>query len=158
MRVRALDDADRPWVRRIIDETWGLPVVTPADVYDAPELLDGVVADSDGEPVGAITYRVDGPEWEIVTVHTTRPGLGIGRLMMEEVHRRSLAAGATRVWLITTDDNVTAMGFYERLGMTRIRDHPGFAARVRVHKPALDPAPFDAAIEYEWRPDPTTTG
>lgn len=148
VRVREMEDADRPWVRAGVEERWGLPVVTPTTVYERPEDQVGVVAEIDGERAGFVTYVRDGDEWEVVTVVAAREGVGVGRAMLEEVRRRADECGATRVWLITTDDTGAAP-FYERLGMVRVRVHLDFVDAVRAHKPEV--TGFRDAIELEWR-------
>jgi GNAT superfamily N-acetyltransferase len=147
-RVRELLDADRPWVRALIQRQWGIPVVTPAAAYDAPETHDGVVAELDGELAGAVTYVRDGADWEIVTVIAAVEGAGIGRAMLEEVRRTAQRSGAARLWLITTDDSGAAP-FYEHLGMSRTRTYQNFVDVVRRVKPST--GGFRDAYEFEWR-------
>ena len=146
--VRPLGDDDRPWVRTLVSSAWGLPVVTPTGPFDAPEQLDGLVAELDGERAGAVTWRVEGDEWEIVTVNAAVEGVGVGRVLLEAVHDRAAAAGVRRVWLITTDDNPGALAFYERLGMEQVRVHPGFVDVARAHKP--ESGGYRDAFELAW--------
>lgn len=148
VHVREVVDGDRPWLRSLIEAQWGVPVVTPVAAYDAPEAHDGVVADIDGEPVGAVTYVRGGADWEIVTVIATVEGAGVGRAMLEEVRRLARRSKAARVWLITTDDT-DAAAFYRRLGMTRTRTHENFVEVVRRVKPST--GGYRDAYEFEWR-------
>ena len=148
LRVRELVDADRPWLRALIEQQWGIPVVTPMAVYDAPEMHDGVVAETHGELTGAVTYVRDGDDWEIVTVIATVEGAGIGRSMLEEVRRLAQRSRAHRLWLITTDDTGAAP-FYEHLGMRRTRTHESFVDVVRGVKPST--GGYRDAYEFEWR-------
>jgi ribosomal protein S18 acetylase RimI-like enzyme len=151
VQVRDVADVDRPWLRELVASMWGLPVVTSVRAYEDPERLDGVIAEVDGEPVGAVTFHVDGPDWEVVTVNAVRPGVGAGRAMLEGLRRRAEAAGASKVWLITSDTNDGAIGFYEHLGMRRVRLHWRFIDVVRAAKPDVDEGAFCNAIEFEWR-------
>lgn len=151
VQVRDLADDDRSWLRALVSSLWGLPVVTSVGTYAEPELLEGVIAEVDGEPVGAVTYNVGGGEWEVVTVNAVRSGAGAGRAMLESVRVRAETAGASRVWLITTDTNHGAVGFYEHLGMRRVRLHRRFIDVVRATKPDLDTGVFSDAIEFEWK-------
>lgn len=151
VQVRDVADVDRPWLHELVASLWGLPVVTAVRAYEDPQRLDGVIAEVDGEPVGAVTFHVDGTEWEVVTVNAVRSGVGAGRAMLEGLRRRAKAAGASRVWLITTDTNDGAIGFYEHLGMSRVRLHRRFIDVVRAAKPDVDEGAFCHAIEFEWR-------
>jgi GNAT superfamily N-acetyltransferase len=148
LRVREVVDADRPWLRALIEQRWGIPVVTPVAVYDAPETHDGVVAEIDGDLTGAVTWVRDGDDWEIVTVIATAEGAGVGRAMLEEVRRLAQSARAGRLWLITTDD-AGAAPFYEYLGMSRTRTHENFVDVVRRVKPST--GGYRDACEFEWR-------
>lgn len=148
LRVRKVAAEDRSWLRALIEQQWGIPVVTPVAAYDAPETHDGVVAEVDGERAGAVTYVRSGDDWEIVTVIATAEGAGIGRAMLEEVRALAHRSGAARVWLITTDDTGAA-SFYEHLGMNRTRTHENFVDVVRRVKPSS--GGYRDAHEFEWR-------
>lgn len=150
MRVRALDDRDRGWLRDLVAETWSLPVVSPGRVYDDPSALDGVVAEHDGERLGILTYDRREAEWEVVTLNATVSRRGAATGMMRAVRDAATAAGASRLWLITTDENIGAIAFYEAIGMRRARVHSNFVEVVARYKPAVRGA-FRDAIEFEWR-------
>jgi ribosomal protein S18 acetylase RimI-like enzyme len=151
VQIRGLEDRDREWLRARLEEAWGLPVVSPSGAYDAPERLDGLVAEDAGEPVGAVTWACTDDAWEVVTLETTRRRAGIGSALMDGVRRHAVAAGASKVWLITTDDNPGAVAFYDAIGMRRVRDLPRFSAHVARYKASSGPD-YDA-LEYEWRLD-----
>ena len=149
MQVRDLTDTDRPWLRGLVDAAWSLPVVTPIGTYDDPTAFEGVVANLDGRPAGAVTYRTDAEgAWEIVTVNATVQRRGVATALMAAVRERALAAGARRAWLITTDENDGAIAFYEAIGMRRARTHENFVEVVRAVKPRV--SGFRDAIEFEW--------
>jgi SAM-dependent methyltransferase/GNAT superfamily N-acetyltransferase len=154
VHVRAVGAADREWVGSTLASRWGLPVITTSGSYPHPERLEGVIAEVDGRPVGAATYRIDGAGCEVVTLLALERGLGAGRLLMEAVRAAALQAGVPRVWLLTTDDNTGAIGFYEHIGMTRVRVIPAFIEVVRAVKPEIPPSTFTDSIEFEWRLGP----
>ena len=148
LRLRELTAADRPWLLALVEQKWGIPVVTPTAAYHDPEMHDGVLAEIDGERAGVVTYVRDGAGWEIVTVIATVEGAGVGRAMLEELRRLADAAGARRLWLITTDDTGAA-AFYEHIGMTRAHTHENFVDVVRRVKPST--GGYGDAYEFEWR-------
>ena len=128
---------------------WGLPVVSTTAVYDRPEQLDALVAVVGDERIGAVTWSVADRAFEVVTLEVLPRRAGIGRALMRAVRERAGASGAGRVWLITTDDNPTAVAFYAAIGMEEVRRLPRFSDRVREYKPDLE-IEFDA-IELEWQ-------
>jgi ribosomal protein S18 acetylase RimI-like enzyme len=57
-----------------------------------------------------------GPSRTIVTcVAETARNLGLGRTLIEAVEREARAAGASRVYWLTKEDNVTARKLYDRV-------------------------------------------
>ena len=74
---------------------------------------------------GVLTYVVDGAECEILTLHAERPRGGVGTALIEAVKAPARAAGCTRLWLITTNDNVDALRFYQRRGFRLAALHAG---------------------------------
>ena len=116
MALRAVTARDRAWVRRVFRERWGATVVVSRGVLSRPEALTGFVAERDREAVGLATYRIDGDECEIVTIDALVEGEGIGTALLDAVADAARAARCRRVWLITTNDNLQALRFYQRRG------------------------------------------
>ena len=58
-----------------------------------------------------LAYRIEGFDCEIVTTDSTVEGVGIGCALIEAVKKKAKAKGSKRLWLITTNDNPTALGF-----------------------------------------------
>jgi ribosomal protein S18 acetylase RimI-like enzyme len=73
---------------------------------------------------GLLTYRIEGPDCEIVTLDSTADGEGIGSSLIDAVKGRAEAKGCRRLWLITTNDNLRALGFYQRRGFRLIALYP----------------------------------
>jgi GNAT superfamily N-acetyltransferase len=92
------------------------------------ELVDAlarpaVVATDAGVVAGVLTYDVVGDSCEILTLHAARQWSGLGSAMVITVARLAAAAGCRRLWVLTTNDNVDALRFYQRRGfrLTAIR-------------------------------------
>ncbi len=152
MRVKPLDASHRDWLLQLVNQEWGLPVVSISGPHD-PTALPGFVAEEDGHLVGAVTYRTTDQDCEIITLNSLRPRAGVGTALLGAVKALAERAGL-RLWLITTDDNPTAIRFYERRGMSRRAVHPNFIESVRVHKPrAAEPRHgpgYRDAIEFSY--------
>src|SRR5205814_3021670 len=94
LSVRRLDDDDRDWARRLIAETWGVPVVSPGGVYDDPAALDGLVAEDDaGRRVGLLTHRIAEGRCEIVALVVLEEGRGHGRAWLEAARAGARGGG-----------------------------------------------------------------
>jgi ribosomal protein S18 acetylase RimI-like enzyme len=99
-----------------VEDRWGSAVVvTRGRVHDAPR-LPGFVALRNRKPAGLATYRIDGMECELVTLDSLEPRLGIGTALVEAVAGEARASGCSRLWLVTTNDNLAAVRFYQGLG------------------------------------------
>jgi ribosomal protein S18 acetylase RimI-like enzyme len=117
MLVRALGDADESWKVSTLERAWGSTrVARLGELIDAAALPGFVATDGD-ERVGLLTYAQRQGELEVVTIHSLRPGRGIGRSLMDAARDHAARHGATRIWLIPTNDNVRALAFYQRWGM-----------------------------------------
>lgn len=135
MLVRALEDRDRPWLAELIAREWGLPVVSISGCHD-PATLAGFIADDSGERIGALTYRFDGDTCEVVSINSLRPGLGVGAALLAAA--RDVAEQAdSRLWLVTTNDNINAIRFYQKCGMDLTALHRDFVDEVRRWKPDI---------------------
>jgi ribosomal protein S18 acetylase RimI-like enzyme len=136
--VRALGDRDVAWKQEALRRVWGsTSVARLGELVDAMP-LDGFVAiDDTGEPVGLLTYALRGNELEVVTIHADRPGGGVGRALMDAARKRADDVGARRLWLVTTNDNIRALAFYQRWGMDVAALHRDMIARSRAVKPKI---------------------
>ena len=116
MEIRAARVADRPAIEAMLDG-WGMRWVARLD--ELRDVLDdaGMVAiGSDGALVGLATYRVDRGEAELTTLSATTRHEGTGSALVEAVVDTVAARGVRRLWLVTTNDNVDALRFYQRRG------------------------------------------
>ena len=100
----------------LVIERWG-PVVVRRGESIAVDGLPGFTAWIEGERAGVLTYTVAGDQCEVVTLLALMEGRGVGRSLMDAARAAAVDAGCRRLWLITTNDNVGALGFYQRWGM-----------------------------------------
>src|SRR4029453_17112667 len=111
MKVRAPTDADHDAVVDLLTAASGTVVVGHGTVYDATT-LPGVVAEEDGRIVGLLTYTIADHEFEGVTIAAPGRQKGVGSALMTAAIALARQAGARRLWLITTNDNLDAVRFY----------------------------------------------
>jgi hypothetical protein len=106
------------------------------------ELVDALehpalVAEKDGRLVGVLTYIVDGDSCEVLTLHVAEQSIGVGSALLREVGWLARAEDCRRLWLITTNDNLNALRFYQRRGFTLLALHVGGIVRDRKVKPEI---------------------
>lgn len=156
LRVEPVGEDDRAYVAARTASLFGDETVVSRGVLHRPAELSGVIAWEGSERVGHATLRFDGLACELVTVEAEAPGRGVGRALVERVERTARYTGAQRLWLVTTNDNVGAQAFYERLGFSRVAVHEGAVDESRRLKPAIPErgeggVPIRDEIEYERR-------
>src|SRR3712207_5113088 len=152
--VSPIERGDRPWVFGPLDAAFGGVPVARKGALIAASVLPGFVATDGGRPVGLLTYDAVRGEYEIVAIISAEKGLGIGRALMDAVRDHAVAAGCHRLWLITTNDNVGALRFYQRWGMDLCAFYRHGARRSREVKPDLpewgaDGIRLDHELEFE---------
>jgi ribosomal protein S18 acetylase RimI-like enzyme len=136
LRPREADD--REWVVATMTGQWGSTAVARlGELVDTTD-LPGFIAECQGEPVGLALTARRGDEYEIVSVSVAAaPRRGVGRALMQRCIDDAAALGCRRVWLVTTNNNVGALAFYQRLGMDLCRLHRHGVTRARLLKPSI---------------------
>ena len=87
---------------------------------------------------GVLTYVLDGHQCEVLTLHAARRRAGTGTALIAAVKQLAREAGCTRLWLITTNDNVDALRFYQRRGFRLAALHAGAVDESRARlKPEI---------------------
>jgi GNAT superfamily N-acetyltransferase len=122
VRYRQADDS--PEVERFLERHHSARVARLGElVYplDHPTLI----AEADGRLAGVLTYIVDGSRYEILTLHTAEPWRGTGTALVEALEHVAAERGCTFLVVITTNDNVDALRFYQRRGFSLIALHRG---------------------------------
>jgi ribosomal protein S18 acetylase RimI-like enzyme len=154
IHVRLLRDADDEWKRETLLRAWGSSQVARRGVLIDATPLPGFVACDDDEPVGLLTYAVEGDELEVVTLHAERDGMGAGQALMRAARARAEELGLRRMWLITTNNNSRAFRFYQRFGMDLVAVIRDGVAASRQVKPSIpdydaDGVPIRHELEFE---------
>jgi GNAT superfamily N-acetyltransferase len=130
MNVRPVELRDRDWVDRFLAERNSGRVAAHGELFYPPE-LPGLIAERDGEPIGLATYRIDGDECELVTLHSRVENAGAGSALIEALAATAREAGCRRLYLITTNDNTHALRFYQRRGLRLVALRAGAVDEAR---------------------------
>jgi GNAT superfamily N-acetyltransferase len=114
--IRPASEVDREALRRHVVESWHSDeVVAHGELY-RPLDLPGFVALDGAEIRGHVTYRIVGGDCEIASIDATPRLAGVGTRLMEAAEEAARVGGCRRVWLVTTNDNLDALRFYQRRG------------------------------------------
>lgn len=136
--VRPLADQDHEWVLDTV-RYWGETdyIVSRGRIVYAADLPGFCATGPDGTPLGLATYEISGDECQLVTLHAFRRFIGIGTALLSAVRDVAAAAGCRRLWVITTNDNVDALRFYQRRNLELVTIHRDFREVARRLKPSI---------------------
>ncbi len=156
IRVRSILQEDRKRLSKLVKEHWGARIVVSKGRVYEPEKLEGLVAFQDRKFLGALTYQIEGDECEIVTIDSTQEGMGVGSSLIEAVAKKARALHCRRLWLITTNDNLPALRFYQKRGFHLVAIYPDALEVSRKLKPSIpktgrDGVPIRDELELEIR-------
>ena len=135
--IRPLSVDDQDWVRQFLIERWGSDRMIVHGVEYHPHTLPGFATFADDRPIGLITYHIELGSCEIVTIDSDQSGLGIGTASIEAVRNVAREASCKRVWLITTNDNLNALHFYQKRGFVLVAVHRNAVDKARQIKPEI---------------------
>ena len=127
----------------MILERWGDTVVVGRGEVWIPAELPGFAAFEGDHCTGLVTYKIDGEACEIVTIDALEESKGIGTALLEAVVAVAREAGCTRVQLLTTNNNLRALAFYQKRGFRLVGLIPGAIDEERSLKPSIPE--FDSA-------------
>jgi len=136
--VRPLREADRARARAWLREHWQESMAAHGELF-FPAEHDGFVAgDWAKEWEGLLTYRVGGGRCEVTVLKALREREGIGSALLDAAIGAARDAGCRDLWLITTNDNLRALAWYERKGFTVVEVRAGAVDRAReTLKPSI---------------------
>lgn len=135
--MREIQASDRVWLAQFASEHWGAPFVISRGVRYELSQLPGFIAEDQGEYAGVVTYHCEGHACEVVSLDSLQPGQGIGTCLLDAVKNTALQAGWTRLWLITTNDNLRALRFYQKRGFVLVAIHRNALEQSRKLKPQI---------------------
>lgn len=137
VHVRKATEADQAAIEHLLTESWGGPIVIGHGVEYNAARLPALLAERDGVFAGLLTYHVADGDLEIVSIDATTRHAGAGSALLVAAAELAREAGLRRLWLITTNDNLDALRFYQRRGLRIVGVTPGAVDAARLRKPSI---------------------
>ncbi len=135
--LRRLSSDDVPRLRQFLIEHWGgEEMITRGHLY-RPEQLEGFIVEDGEEWVGLLTFVIKDGECEVTSLDSLREGLGIGSKLLEQAIEEARVRGCKRLFLLTTNDNLNALGFYQKRGFAITAIYRGAVNASRKIKPGI---------------------
>ena len=115
-------------------EHWGSPkMIVSTGMYECDQLPGFVVLNEEKEIIGAITYFMHNDYCEIVSLDSLVEKKGIGSMLLDKVEQ--VAKGQVKkIKLITTNDNIDALAFYQKRGFRITKVFPNAVDNARKIK------------------------
>jgi GNAT superfamily N-acetyltransferase len=163
VRVRERAEEDLPAVGAFLAERHSARVARLGELVHPLEHPALIAETASGALAGVLTYVVSGDDCEVLTLHAAERSGGAGTALIEEVERTAAEHGCARLWVLTTNDNVDALRFYQRRGFRLAALHAGAVDQSRrTLKPEIPaigeygiPLRDEIVLEKEvsgWRP------
>lgn len=138
MKICLIGDLPKDKVMEFFKLHWGSSkMVISSGVYDCSELDGFAVLNIEGEIIGLITYIIRDNECEIISLDSVEEGKGIGTSLVQEVENLAVKKNCKILKLITTNDNLYALKFYQKRGFILSRIINNAVEKAREIKPEI---------------------
>ncbi|WP_206923010.1 GNAT family N-acetyltransferase [Alicyclobacillus suci] len=147
---------DEEALARFFEQSWGEPImVSGGEVHDLLK-CDTIVAESNNQFYGVLTYKIQETSCEIISIDAVKKYRGIGTRLLEKLIEVAKRHRCTKIRLVTTNDNLEAIRFYQRRGFYMTAIHRGAVDEARKLKPSIPKSgdfgiPIQDEIEFERR-------
>ena len=137
MTVRPIMPSNRENVIHFFKEHWGsAQMIISTGSYNCDE-LDGFIYEVEGTIIGLLTYVMHEDSVEVISLDSMREGHGIGTKLMQEVELFAIQQGIHKITLITTNDNLSALKFYQKRGYRIVNVIRDAVTKAREIKPSI---------------------
>ena len=156
MQLERIDVQNRKYANALIEKHFfSLEVVCRDEVIDMT-LQDGFLCTQDGAYIGVITWQDRGDMLDVTALCTDVAGQGVGTRLLTKAKEAAVLQNKKGVTLITTNDNIRALYFYQTRGFWIKGIDIGAVGRARKIKPVIPlfgehDIPLRDEIELVWR-------
>ena len=154
-KVKPISKKEKTWINSLLGKHWGSNQIVSRGKISKADELPGFIAFIKNKPVGLITYKISDYECEIITLDSLQEKNGIGTKLIQLVLEKAKTKKIKRVWLITTNDNLSALHFYQKRGFELVCIYKNAVNEARKIKPqipqiGIDNIPLKDEIELEF--------
>lgn len=144
MNVVSTKNINRALITQFFATQWGsAEMVISSGVYQGDELDGYATLDADEDIVGLITYVYREQELEIISLDSLNEGQGIGGQLLAVVEEEAKRLHCESVKLITTNDNLRALKFYQKRGYRLQKVYIDAVVEARKIKPQIPLLGYD---------------
>ncbi|GAF15103.1 acetyltransferase, GNAT family [Bacillus sp. JCM 19046] len=131
-------------VTHFFQTRWGsTQMVISSGVYDCAS-MDGFIAlNEKNEIIGLLTYMEREESVEIISLDSIVEGRGVGKALLQAIEQHALRKQINKIQLVTTNDNLYALAFYQKRGYRLRRILIDAVKQARVQKPSIPLVGYD---------------
>ena len=137
IKVRKIGQDDKPLIQKYWAEYWGGDFIVTRGKIHRLDDATGCIAEIGEQTQGFITYARFLSDLEITSLLSFKENQGIGTALVSSILDFAKVEGLERVWLITTNDNLNALKFWQKRGFKLSGLYPNALAQTRMLKPAI---------------------
>ncbi len=135
--IRLTDSHDSKWIKELFRKRWGGEFIITRGIIHRPEDLTGFLAEVGGEKVGLVTLKISNQDLEIVSLDSLREKQGIATRLVEKIKELAKEHNLTRVFTITSNDNLDALRFWQKRNFRLVRIYKDAFEITRKLKPQV---------------------
>ncbi|MDO5556520.1 MAG: GNAT family N-acetyltransferase, partial [Clostridia bacterium] len=122
----------------LINEWESTNIIVRGKIIDGTKLEGFVVLNNGNNIIGLITYLIyDNNEMEIISLNSNIEGIGIGKKLIDKVKEIAIKKDCKLIKLVTTNDNVEALKFYQKRGFVISNIYINAMEKSRKLKPEI---------------------
>lgn len=153
--IRLIEKTDKNWIKKVMINAWGSEMIVASKLFNALT-LPGFIAEIDNKPTGIVTFDITDGKLEIVSLNSILEGRGIGSALIEKVKKLAREKNLKSTWLVTSNDNVDSLKFYQKRGFRITKVYPDAIDEARKIKPEIPKIgnygiPLKDALELEYK-------
>lgn len=138
MKIYSVEEIPKNKIIEFFKLHWGsTKMVISSGVYDCSTLDGFAVLNEEGQIIGLITYVIKDDECEIISLDSTEEGKGIGTALVKEVENLATKKKCQLLKLITSNDNLLALKFYQKRGFILSKIIHNAVEKARKIKPEI---------------------
>jgi N-acetylglutamate synthase-like GNAT family acetyltransferase len=120
--IKKIDAKDRNQVIEFLQKEWGNTVIVlrEGEIFDLKD-EEGFVIFDNNKIIGLLTYRISQDRCEILSLDSKIENKGIGTALIENVKEYAKINNCSKLHVITTNDNLRTIGFYQKRGFHLVK-------------------------------------
>lgn len=137
MIFQDINEQNRPAINQFIQELWfSTELVIRGKLVDMT-VLDGIAVFEENTIIGLLTYEITNEECEIISLDSKCENQGIGSELIKRAVEIARGQGCKKLKLITTNDNINAIKFYQKRGFDLVQLYHNALEVSRRLKPSI---------------------